>query len=78
MLCTAWTPMSMERENSAAGIICSRLRASIQPAMLFRMVLGRHWLKEIASLHAPKDMLDLMEWAEDVELELAEVEGGAH
>ncbi len=65
VLCTQWTPMNIERVNSAAGIICSRLRASMTPKTLRDLVLGRSWLKDMLSdVKAPKDLLNLQQWAE--------------
>jgi len=70
-LCTHWTPMNLERTNSVAGIICNRLRASMSPETLKRLVLGRVWLKDasfVGKLGAPavSDPVALQEWAEDI------------
>jgi len=41
-----WTAMSLERVNSKAGIIVSRLRASMKPEMVERLVTGVDWARK--------------------------------
>jgi hypothetical protein len=48
VLCTRWTAMSLERLNSKAGIIISRLRARLTPEMAGRLVVGVDWSRKAA------------------------------
>ena len=48
VLCTRWTAMALERLNSKAGIIISRLRARIMPEMVDRLVVGVDWARKTA------------------------------
>ncbi len=70
VLIAPYTSMKCERVNSAAGIITSRLRACMTPAMLERFVLGQQWLKEILAsggLQAPTSGTDdILDWADSV------------
>jgi hypothetical protein len=48
VLCTRWTAMALERLNSKAGIIISRLRARLMPEMAERLVVGVDWARKAA------------------------------
>lgn len=58
-----WTAAKQERVNSAAGIITSRLRASMRPSMVRSLVLCQQWIKDaMEHIDSPHDLLDLIEW----------------
>ena len=48
VLCTRWTAMALERLNSKAGIIISRLRARLTPEMAGRLIVGVDWARKAA------------------------------
>lgn len=46
VLCTRWTAMTLERVNSKAGIIITRLRANMEPEMAERLITGVEWTRK--------------------------------
>ena len=55
--------MKLERVNSAAGHINSRLRSGMKHKTQSSFVLAQEWLKETMKVvGAPRDLIDLAAW----------------
>jgi hypothetical protein len=62
-VCRPAAGMKLERVNSAAGYINSRLRSNMSHSKLRDYVLGQEWLKEnLKVISAPRSLIDLAAW----------------
>ena len=62
-VCRPAAGMKLERVNSAAGYINSRLRSCMRVDTLSDFVLAQEWLKEtIKVVGAPRGLVDLAAW----------------